>query len=227
MSASRPTLVIGNKRYSSWSLRPWLLLRQSGIDFDEVVIPLYEHGYKAAILAHSPTGKVPVLIDRLVTVWETVAIMEHAGEAYGASVWPAHPEARATARAVSAEMHAGFLALRSSCPMNLGKRFAARDRGTEVAQNVARFETIVSDSRNRFGEGGPFLFGAFSAADAMYAPLVTRIDTYSIPVAPQTRAYMDAVLKLPAFREWRDAALGEPWTIARVELDETPIAVFA
>jgi glutathione S-transferase len=219
-----PTLVIGNKLYSSWSLRPWLLMRQLGIAFDEILIPLDTPDTKARVLEHSPAGKVPILIDGDVTVWETIAIMEYVGDAYGAPIWPADRKARAMARSVAAEMHAGFQALRPACPMNLGKKYAARDRGEAVAGDVARFSTIVRQSRERFGEGGPFLFGGFSAADAMYAPLVTRLDTYSITLDATTQAYVDAVLALPAFQEWRSAALKETWIVEHDEVDEEPIA---
>jgi glutathione S-transferase len=221
-----PTLVIANKLYSSWSLRPWLLLKQLGIAFDEIVIPLDQPTTKAEILKRSPAGKVPILIDGDVTVWESLAIVEYVGDAYGAAVWPADRKARALARAVASEMHAGFQALRSACPMNLGKKFAHRDRGAEVDRDVARVTQIWRDARARFGQGGPFLFGAFSAADAMYAPVVTRLDTYSIPVDPDTRAYMDTILQLPAFRDWRAAALREAWIVAFDEVDEPPIEVY-
>ena len=221
-----PTLVIANKLYSSWSLRPWLLLKQLGVRFDEIVIPLDTPTTKAEILKHSPAGKVPILIDGEVTVWESVAILEYVADAFGAPVWPEDRAARAMARSVAAEMHAGFQALRSACPMNLGKRFDRRDRGEAVAQNVARFEDIVRDARHRFGQGGPFLFGAFSGADAMYAPVVTRLDTYSIPVSSETRSYMNTILSLPAFTEWRAAALKEPWTVAEDEVDEAPIEIY-
>ena len=221
-----PTLVIANKLYSSWSLRPWLLLKQLGIAFDEIVIPLDQPTTKAELLKRSPAGKVPVLIDGDITVWESLAIMEYVGDAYGAAVWPADRKARAMARAVASEMHAGFQALRSACPMNLGKKFARRDRGEAVAQNVARFEAIVRDARERSRDGGPFLFGAFSAADAMFAPLVTRLETYSIPVSEPTHAYMRAILTVPAFGEWRRAALQETWTIADDEVDEEPVEVY-
>ena len=221
-----PTLVIANKLYSSWSLRPWLLLKQMGVAFDEIVIPLDQPNTKAEILKHSPAGKVPILIDGEVRVWESIAIMEYAADAYGVPVWPEDRAARAMARSVAAEMHAGFQALRSFCPMNLGKKFARRDRGEGVARDVARFEQIVREARERFGRGGPFLFGSFSAADAMYVPVVTRLDTYSVPVSAQTRAYMDAVLGLPAFREWLGAALQEPWVVAEDEVAEEPVEVF-
>jgi glutathione S-transferase len=221
-----PTLVIGNKLYSSWSMRPWLLLRQLGIAFDEVVIPLHQPDTQAQILKHSPAGKVPILIEGDVTVWESLAIMDHVGETYDdAEVWPRDPHARAMARSIAAEMHAGFQALRSNCPMNLGKTFGERDRGPEVARDVARVTEIFREARARFGAGGPFLFGEFSAADAMYAPVVTRLDTYAIPVDRVTRDYMDAILSLPAYREWLEAALDEPWVLTFDEIDEEPVKV--
>lgn len=219
-----PTLVIANKLYSSWSLRPWLLMRQLGIAFDEVLIPLDRPDTRARILEHSPAGKVPVLVEGTTRVWESVAILEHLAESH--PVWPRDPAARALARSVSAEMHAGFSALRSACPMNLGKRYAHRDRGEAVARDVARVVAIWREARERFGSGGPFLFGAFSGADAMYAPVVTRLDTYSIPVDADTRAYMDAILGLRAFQEWREAALDEPWVVDHDEVAEAPIETY-
>jgi glutathione S-transferase len=218
-----PTLVIANKCYSSWSLRPWLLMKQLGIAFDEIIIPLDLPDTKEKVLKHSPAGKVPILIDGEATVWESLAIMEHVGEAYGAAVWPEDRTARAMARSVAAEMHAGFSALRSACPMNLGKKYASRNRGEAVARDVARFSAIVREARERFGAGGPFLFGAFSAADAMYAPLATRLDTYSIALDATTRAYVDAILSLPAFQEWRSAALKEEWIVPADEVDEDAV----
>ena len=217
-----PTLVIANKCYSAWSLRPWLLMKQLGIPFDEIVIPLDLPDTKAKVLEHSPAGKVPILVDGDVTVWESIAIMEYIGDAF-APVWPSDRDARAMARSVAAEMHAGFPALRSACPMNLGRKFAQKDRGEAVARDVARFGEIVRRARERFGAGGPFLFGAFSAADAMYAPLATRLDTYSIAIDATTRAYVDAILALPAFQEWRSAALKEEWIVDADEVDEDAI----
>ena len=218
-----PTLVIANKCYSSWSMRPWLLMKQFGIAFDEISVPLDLPDTKAKVLKHSPAGKVPILIDGDVTVWETIAIMEYVGEAYGVPVWPADRKARAMARSIAAEMHSGFSALRSACPMNLGKKFAQKDRGEAVARDVARFSEIVRQAREQSGAGGPFLFGAFSAADAMYAPLVTRLDTYSIPLDANTRAYGDAIQTLPAFQEWRSAAMEEEWIVEADEVDEEAI----
>jgi glutathione S-transferase len=220
-----PTLVIANKCYSSWSLRPWILLKEFGIAFDEVLIPLDLPDTKEKVLKHSPAGKVPILIDGDVTVWESIAIMDYVGEAFGKDVWPKDKRARAMARSIAAEMHAGFSALRSACPMNLGKRYARLDRGEAVAKDVARFEQIVRDARAVAGDG-PFLFGAFSAADAMYAPLVTRLDTYSFDLSTQSRAYVDAVLALESFQDWREAALKESWIVDHDEVDETPVANF-
>jgi glutathione S-transferase len=221
-----PTLVIANKIYSSWSLRPWLLMKQLGIQFDEILIPLDLPDTKARNLQHSPAGKVPILIDGDVTVWESLAIMEYVAETFGAPAWPQDTKSRAMARSVAAEMHSGFSHLRSVCPMNLGRKYATRDRGAGVEADVARFCEIVRQARERFGKGGPFLFGAFSAADAMFAPLVTRLNTYSIILDADTRIYVDAVLSLPAFREWRDAALRETWIVDHDEIDEEPIETY-
>lgn len=226
--ATRPLLVLGNKRYSSWSLRPWLLMRALGIPFEETVIAMYQPDSKARMLAVSPTGKVPVLTDGDVIVWESLAIIEYLAEKFpGAGVWPDEPKARAHARAIGTEMHAGFQALRQACPMNLAKRFAPRtDLGADVADNVVRLGTLWREARDRFGAGGPFLYGAFSAADAMYAPVVTRLDTYQIAVAADVRAYMDAVLTHPAFMAWRREALAEPWRVAHYEEGWTAVDVF-
>jgi glutathione S-transferase len=220
-----PTLVIANKVYSSWSLRPWIMLKQAGIAFEEVVIPLGQPDTRSRILAHSPAGRVPILIDGEVTVWDSLAILEYVAERWPeAGVWPADRVARAHARAISAEMHSGFQALRNALPMNLGRRYAARERGPDVAANVARIGAIWREARARFGAGGPFLFGAFSGADAMFAPVVTRFDTYGVAVDPDAQAYMEAVLTTPAFVAWRDAALREPWFYKDDEVDETPLA---
>jgi glutathione S-transferase len=222
-----PTLVIANKVYSSWSLRPWLMLQQGGLAFDEVVIPLGQPDTRTKILAHSPAGRVPVLVDGELTVWDSLAILEYAAERWPElGVWPADRTARAVARSISAEMHSGFQALRNACPMNLGKRYATRDRGEAVARDVGRIEESWREARARFGAGGPFLFGRFSGADAMYAPVVTRFETYGVEVAPETRAYMDAILSLPAFAAWREAALREPWFYKEDEVEEEPLASF-
>ncbi|MEJ8574340.1 glutathione S-transferase family protein [Microbaculum marinum] len=214
-------LVIGNKNYSSWSLRPWLAMRHLEIPFEEILIPLDQDDTKTRILAHSPGGKVPVLKDGDVTVWESLSILEYLAETFpDRGLWPDDVAARAHARTVSCEMHAGFSALRSACPMNLRKRFAYRDRGSEVTRDVARIQQMWGECRRRFGSEGPFLFGRFSAADAMFAPVVARFETYSIPVDDTVRAYMDAVMGTPAFREWKAAGDAESWVLAHDEVDE-------
>jgi glutathione S-transferase len=214
------TLVIGNKNYSSWSFRPWIALRTAGIPFEEVVIPLYEPGSKERILSFSPAGKVPVLIDGDVRVWESLAIMDYLAERFPqAELWPKDAAARAHARAIAAEMHAGFAPLRRHCPMNMWRPVKARELPPEVAANVKRIEAIFTECRERFGQGGVFLFGAFGAADAMYAPVVSRLHTYGIAVGPAAEAYKRAIMALPAWAEWRAAALKEPWVMANTEVD--------
>jgi glutathione S-transferase len=220
-------LTIANKLYSSWSLRPWLLMTALGIPFDETVIPMYQPDSKARMLDVSPTGKVPCLVDGDVKVWESLAIAEYLHEKFpDKGVWPADPKARAYARAIASEMHAGFQALRNACPMNLGKRFHPRDLGPDVEDNVRRLQGMWSDCRRRFKGTGDFLLGGFSAADAMFAPVVTRLDTYQIPVATETRQYMNAVLEHPAFQKWRREALAEPWSLAHYEEGWTAVEVF-
>jgi glutathione S-transferase len=214
------TLVIGNKNYSSWSFRPWIALRAAGIPFEEVVIPLYEPGSKERILSYSPGGKVPVLIDGDVRVWESLAIMDYLAERFPQSeLWPKDAAARAHARAIAAEMHAGFVPLRRHCPMNMWRPVKARELSPEVAADVRRIDAIFTECRERFGQGGPFLFGAFGAADAMYAPVVSRFHTYGIAVGPAVEAYKQAMMALPAWTEWRAAALKEPWIMANAEVD--------
>ena len=211
-------LVIANKLYSSWSLRPWMVMTALGIPFTETVIPMKQPDSRERILKYSPTGKCPVLIDGDVTIWESIAIIEYLAERFpDRGIWPRDLKARAHARAISAEMHAGFQALRQNCPMNLAARFAPKDWHDGVKADIARLEEMWAGTRKRFGVGGPFLFGAFSAADAMYAPGVTRLDTFQHAVKPETRAYMDAILRHSALMKWRIAALAEPWTIDEYE----------
>jgi glutathione S-transferase len=214
------TLVIGNKNYSSWSFRPWIAMKAAGIAFEEIVIPLYEPGSKERILQHSPAGKVPVLIDGDIRVWESLAILDYLAETFpGSGLWPADQAARSHARAIAAEMHAGFVPLRRHCPMNMWRPVKARELPLDVADNVRRIDALWTDCRRRFGKTGPFLFGAFGAADAMYAPLVSRLHTYAIKVGPAAHAYMQAVIGLPGWTEWRAAALKEPWVMAQNEVD--------
>src|ERR1700687_433527 len=184
------TLIIGNKNYSSWSLRPWLAMKVAGIAFDEKVIPLYEPGSREQILKYSPTAKVPVLIDGGMHIWESLAILEHLAEKFpNAGLWPVDVRARSHARVLAAEMHAGFQALRKNCPMNLWLPVKKRPQPDEVMDNVRRIDALWSDCRARFGKGGPFLFGAFGGADAMYAPVVSRLHSYGLEVGPVSRGY--------------------------------------
>jgi glutathione S-transferase len=214
------TLIIGNKNYSSWSLRPWIAMKAAGIAFEEIVIPLYREGSKERLLRYSPAGKVPVLIDDGVQVWESLAILEYLAEKFPqARLWPAEIAARAHARAIACEMHAGFQPLRQACPMNMWRPVKKRDLDGDVLANVRRIDALWADCRARFGSGGAFLFGAFGAADAMYAPVVSRFHTYAVDVGPAARDYMAAVMALPAWAEWKAVALKEPWVLPHVELD--------
>jgi glutathione S-transferase len=214
------TLVIGNKNYSSWSLRPWIAMRTKGIAFAERVIPLYEPGSREEILKVSPAGKVPVLIDGDATVWESLAILEHLAERVPeAQLWPAGPPARAHARAIAAEMHAGFSALRRHCPMNMRRPVKKRPPSPAADADARRIAAMWTDCRARFGRGGPFLFGAFTAADAMYAPVVSRFHTYAVDAEAPVRAYMQAMMALPAWREWEEAGRKESWVMADNEVD--------
>ena len=213
-------LIIGNKNYSSWSFRPWIAMKVAGIAFEETVISLDAGDFKAHVGPVSGTGKVPVLIDDDVRVWESLAILEYLAEKFpNAALWPADAAARAHARAIANEMHAGFLPLRRHLPMNMWRPVIRGDLTPEAAANVQRIEAIWNDCRARFGKGGPFLFGRFGAADAMYAPVVSRLHTYAVAVGAGARAYMDAVMALPAWREWHAAAVKEPWVLAADEVD--------
>jgi glutathione S-transferase len=219
-------LYIGNKLYSSWSLRPWMLMTTIGVPFTEEVIPLRHGDTSDRILKHSPSGKVPCLVDGDIKIWESLAICEYLHDKFpDRGVWPKDIKARAHARAVASEMHAGFQALRNACPMNLGKTFKTPAMTADVQANVKRIEALWADARVNFGQGGAFLYGAFCAADAMYAPIVTRLATYQIPVSAETRRYMDTVQAHPAFVAWRDSALAEPWSLPDYEIGHTVVAV--
>ena len=207
-------LIIGNKNYSSWSFRPWIAMKVAGIAFEEKVVPLFEPGSREQILQYSPAGKVPVLADGGQRIWESLAILEYLAENYPErKLWPTDPRARAHARIVATEMHAGFQPLRKSCPMNLWLPVKSRPQSEEVMANVRRIEFLWADCRARFGQGGSFLFGQFGAADAMYAPVVARLHSYGLRVGEEARNYMDAVMALPAWAEWRTAALKESWIL--------------
>ncbi len=212
------TLVIGNKNYSSWSLRPWLLMRQAGLPFREIRIPLYTPESKAQIREYSPSGRVPCLLDGGLAVWDSLAICEYLAERHPElQLWPAPGAARAVARSVSAEMHAGFQHLRSNMGMNCRGRFPGLGRTVEVAGEIERIQRLWADCRARFGGTQPFLFGPFSIADAMFAPVVLRFRTYQVQLNPVCREYADAVLGLPALQEWLAAALAETEVIAAFE----------
>jgi glutathione S-transferase len=213
------TLYIGNRAYSSWSLRPWLVLRQAEVDFDEVMIPLNEPGVRVPdIVARSPSGKVPVLKHGELTIWESLAICEYVAEMYPeARLWPASRGARAIARAVSSEMASGFAALRGALPMNVRRKIPGVAVPEAAARDIARVEAIWRDCRSHSGGGGEFLFGQFTITDAMFAPVVTRFATYGIEVDATARRYMAAVLGLPAMKSWVAKAREEPQTIASYE----------
>jgi glutathione S-transferase len=212
-------LVIGNRNYSSWSLRPWLFMKQNGIAFEEVRVPLYQASSKQRLLTYSPSGKVPVLIDGEARVWDSLAILEYLAEAHpGARGWPADPVARAVARSACAEMHSGFPELRQNLSMNVRQVFAPRTWPAGVDQEIERIQSLWQSCRERHGADGPFLFGGFSAADAMYAPVVWRFVGYSVSLAPAARAYCDAMLALPPMQEWRSAARAEAETLPQFEM---------
>jgi glutathione S-transferase len=200
-------LVIGNKNYSSWSLRPWIALKVLGVPFDEKRIALRRAETKAEILRYAPSGRVPILRDGDTVVWDSLAILEYLAEKY--PLWPSERAERARARAVAAEMHSGFAALREHMSFNTRKHYPGKGRTPESIADIARIDEIWSRAL------GPFLFGAFSAADAMYAPVVLRFRTYAVEV--RKKSYMDAMLALPAMREWIEAAEREPESIPELD----------
>jgi glutathione S-transferase len=208
------TIYIANKNYSSWSLRGWLLLKHVGVPFNEVLIPLRQATTRTEILRHSPSGRVPALRHGDVTIWESLAIGEYLAERFPEKrLWPENAEARAVARAVSAEMHSGFAALRSHLPMNMRSSFPNRGVTPEAQADINRITAAWRDCRKRFGEGGPFLFGHFTVADAMYAPVVSRFRTYKVELDEEGQRYGDAIWALPSLQEWLGVARNEPMII--------------
>ena len=211
------TLVIGNKNYSSWSLRPWLFMKHVNLEFQELLIPLDTPETREQIDRYAPSGRVPVLRHGTLCVWDSLAICEYVAELSG-SGWPRAREVRAVARAVCAEMHAGFPTLRSLWPMNA----RARNRRTAVTAaleaDIERIDELWNDCRSRFGGGGPWLFGEYSVADAMYAPAVLRFNTYAARISQTARWYMATVLEDAPLQQWLQAAQQEPWTIAADEV---------
>jgi glutathione S-transferase len=212
------TLAIGNRNYSSWSLRAWIALRHLGVDFTETVIPLDQPGTHEQIDSYGPSGTVPVLRAGELTVWDSLAICEYAAELTGRG-WPRAREARALARSIAAEMHSGFASLRALWPMNARARNRRTVMTAALAADVERIDEIWNDCRHRFGTGGPWLFGAeYTIADAMYAPVVLRFNTYGARVSDTARWYMATVLEDPALQEWLHAARAETWTIPADEV---------
>lgn len=212
---SSPTLVIGSKNYSSWSLRAWLLLRQFDVVFTEIKLPLDTPEFYARIGDYSPAGRVPVLIDGEVRIWDSLAICEYVNERFldGRAAWPADRAARAWARAISAEMHSGFVAMRAALPLNCRKRVATPALNAEALRDVERVESIWREARERHASEGLFLFGKFSIADAMYAPVVLRFISYAVELDAPACAYVETIAALPALRDWLAETATEPLAV--------------
>jgi len=211
-------LLFANRNYSSWSLRAWLVLKHFGIPFDEELVQLSGDGWQENLRKKSPTGRVPVLIDGEAVVPETIAIIEYLNDKYPAKgIWPSDRLKRAQARAVSAEMHGGFPTLRDTAPMNLRASHPGKVALDPIARELRRIEEIWGDMTSE--SGGPFLFGKFTAADAMFAPVATRIRTYALPVSDAAMEYVEAIYSLPAFQEWLAEAIKEPWVVEDDEID--------
>jgi glutathione S-transferase len=212
------TLVIGNKNYSSWSLRPWLFLKYHGIAFEEIRIPLYQADSKSKIFTYSPSGKVPALIDGGLRVWDSLAIMEYLAERFPETqAWPENQAERALARSIAAEMHAGFTDLRTHCGMNCRRLPAAKKLPDAVYKDIERIGQIWRQCRQQYRDRGPWLFGRFTIADAMFAPVALRFHTYQLETNADARDYMDTVLEYPAIREWVEAGLREAEVIPGLE----------
>jgi glutathione S-transferase len=213
-------LGITNKNYSSWSLRPWMALTEAGIPFEEELIRLDLPDFRKRTFTAGGQGKVPFLKHGTRVVWESLAVMEYLAEQFPEKkLWPASVAARAMARSVSNEMHAGFGALRNACPMNLRRPVKPVPFSDAVKADIARIEAVWRTCRTTHGKGGKFLFGRFSIADAMYAPVVSRFETYAVPVSKASREYMDAVLGSKAFKAWSADASKEPWIVPEDEVD--------
>lgn len=214
----KPVLVIGNKNYSSWSLRPWLLLRQFGIDFDEIRLPLDTPEFHARIPRYSPTSRVPVLHDGELRVWDSLAICEYSNERWlNGAGWPSALQARAVARSAAAEMHSGFPALRAQLPMNCRRQPRGRHWDADADRDIQRVMTLWSELRTRFGQSGPFLCGQFGIVDAMFAPVCVRLRGYGVLLDDTAQAYTRTLLGLPAFIEWERAGLAETERVAHDE----------
>jgi glutathione S-transferase len=207
-------LYLGNKNYSSWSLRAWLVLKQTGVPFAETVIPLYREDSPEKLRHISPSRRVPVLEHGDLVLWESLAIAEYLAELFPETgLWPQASAARAVARAVSHEMHASFSALRAHLPMDMRARHPQHPRKQAVTADIRRIVSIWTDCRARFGQGGDFLFGTYTIADAMYAPVASRFITYDVMLEGNAARYRDAVWEWPPMQEWIEAAAAEPWII--------------
>ena len=213
-------LVIGNKNYSSWSLRGWLAAKQAGITVDEIFVNLGESDYKQALRKHSEAAKVPVLIHGDLVIWDSLAIIEYLADLYPkAGIWPDDPGVRAKARSIACEMHSSFGALRDAMPMNIRKSLPGKGRKAGVDQDIQRITDIWRSCRDEFQQAGPFLFGPWTGADTMYAPVVTRFRTYAVELDSTCQAYADAVLASEWFTTWEADALKETWIVAEDEID--------
>jgi len=213
------TLVIGNRNYSSWSLRAGLVMAATGAPYETVVVRLSQPDTRDKILEHTPSGRVPALVDGDFTVWDSLAIAEYLAEKFPAArLWPSETKARAVARAVSAEMHSGFTDLRTHCPCNMRRAAPHVEKTPAVLADVARILEIWRDCKKQFGQDGPYLFGHFTVADAFYAPVVSRFRTYAVDVDPNGRAYMETIETHHAYRAWLEEAKKEPWTEPKYEV---------
>ncbi len=213
-------IILGNKNYSSWSLRAWLALKATGADFSEEVIPLFQAGSRARLLAHGPSGKVPVLKDGDLIVWDSLAICEYLAELFpDAGLWPSDPDRRALARSISAEMHSGFSALRGDMAMDMRASFPNHVPGPGVFEDISRITDIWNQCCTENARERLFLFGDFSIADAMFAPVASRFRTYDVALDPVSQAYVETIHAWPPMIEWCEAALREPFTI---DSDQNP-----
>jgi glutathione S-transferase len=209
-------LLIGNKNYSSWSMRPWLAAKAADIPFEEEVVWLRQPDTSARILTTAPNGRVPALVDGDLVVFESISILEYLAER-APILWPSDSAARAIARSICAEMHAGFVPLRSRCSMNIKRKPSRIELAPDVRADVDRIIAMWTDCRERFGAGGDFLFGRFTNADAMYGPVVSRFHAYAVPVPTIVKRYMDAMMATTMWREWEAAALKETQVIAETD----------
>jgi glutathione S-transferase len=217
---AKPVLIVGNKNYSSWSLRPYMALKQTDIAFDEKLIRFGEPAFGKAIRKISAAGQVPVLLHGKLTIWDSLAILEYIAETWPSkNLWPKNKAARAMARSICAEMHSGFRNLRNACPMNIRRPPKSIPLDEGVLKDLARIETIWRNCRKTYGKSGDFLFGKFSNADAMFAPVASRIKTFDLRVSKSSMDYVNAVLETKAYRAWQNAALKETWVFAEDEVD--------